>query len=187
MKHRPEQILDAAIALFDEDGVRVSTRKIAAAAGVANGTLFNYFGSKQELLDALYVRVKLDLAAAIGDIDPELDIKTQAHLLWQRWLGWAFDDPARNRVAALLHQSGLASQVAVDTASAAFAVPRRILDDAAALGVLIDLPPDYLAALVQQQLELAVQANLDPTHHDTAFEAMWKSITRAHDVQGATS
>jgi len=186
MKHRPEQILDAAITLFDVDGVGVSTANVAKAAGVSNGTLFNYFPSKQDLLDALYTRTKTELAEAIGDVDPELPIRDQVHLVWSRWLNWMLEDLARNRVVRLLHQSGLASADAVEKALAAFAVPRRILEDAEAQGVLIDLPAEYLSALVQQQLELVVEAQLDPALHDTAFDAMWKSITRAPLTHGAT-
>ena len=51
---REAEILEAAIALFGDEGFHsVSTRKIAAAAGVSEGTLFNYFSSKNELSEKM--------------------------------------------------------------------------------------------------------------------------------------
>ena len=51
---RPAQILDAAERVFNRRGYdRATTREIAAEAGVAEGTLYNYFGSKRAILLAL--------------------------------------------------------------------------------------------------------------------------------------
>ncbi len=54
-KHNRQIILDAALKTFVKNGysaTRVSD--IAAQAGVAEGTLYNYFGSKEEMLLALF-------------------------------------------------------------------------------------------------------------------------------------
>lgn len=54
MEQREAAIIDAAVQLFTEEGFHASsTRKIAARAGVSEGTLFNYFGSKNDLLLAI--------------------------------------------------------------------------------------------------------------------------------------
>jgi AcrR family transcriptional regulator len=51
---RPAQILDAAERVFNRRGYdRATTREIAAEAGVSEGTLYNYFGSKRAILLAL--------------------------------------------------------------------------------------------------------------------------------------
>lgn len=49
-----ERILTVAIQLFQEQGWEsATTRDIALAAGIANGTLFNYFASKEAIAAAL--------------------------------------------------------------------------------------------------------------------------------------
>ena len=54
MEQREAAIIEAAVQLFTEEGFHASsTRKIAARAGVSEGTLFNYFGSKNDLLLAI--------------------------------------------------------------------------------------------------------------------------------------
>lgn len=48
---RRQQIMRAAVRLFARRGyTRTTTREIAQVAGVAEGTIFNYFASKQDLL-----------------------------------------------------------------------------------------------------------------------------------------
>ncbi len=55
---RIEQILDAAIRLFAEKGFhRTTTRDIAEAADVAEGTLYNYFANKDDLLFGIMQRL----------------------------------------------------------------------------------------------------------------------------------
>ncbi len=52
-----ERIVDAALQLFREEGFDKTTmRDIAATAGVATGAAYYYFGSKEELVMAFYVR-----------------------------------------------------------------------------------------------------------------------------------
>lgn len=60
---RKAQILEAAAKVFAEKGFhRASTKEIAKAAGISEGTIYNYFESKQALLTALLSR--------LGDMAP---------------------------------------------------------------------------------------------------------------------
>jgi AcrR family transcriptional regulator len=58
MAARLEQILDSAARLFAERGFhRTTTKDIAEAADVAEGTLYNYFETKNDLLFAILARL----------------------------------------------------------------------------------------------------------------------------------
>lgn len=183
MKYTPEAILDLCIDVFDVEGVGVSTAKIAKAVRVSNGTLFNYFPTKQELIDALYLRLKLGLADALGIPDSDVSLREQVRVITQRWFDWAVEQPARYRVCDLLHQSGLASPEAIAEASAALDGPRQVLHRLAESGLLVDLPMTYIAQLVQSHIELAVDVGLNSEQRNTAFDAMWNSITHASQHQ----
>ncbi|MGW7541204.1 TetR/AcrR family transcriptional regulator [Streptomyces sp. NPDC054770] len=50
-----ELLLDAARAMFAERGVDVAMADIARRAGVSNGTLYNRFPTRQELIDAVFL------------------------------------------------------------------------------------------------------------------------------------
>src|SRR5256885_7171636 len=67
---RRAALVEATIPLLFEHGLEVSTRQIAAAAGVAEGTIFGVFESKNSLvvcsvIQALDPQVTLDGLAAI--------------------------------------------------------------------------------------------------------------------------
>ena len=53
MKEKEQKILDTSLKLFVERGFHgTSTAEIAKTAGVATGTLFHYFKTKEELIDS---------------------------------------------------------------------------------------------------------------------------------------
>ncbi len=69
-------IIEAAIPLLVEHGEMVTTRQIADAAGIAEGTVFRAFADKDELLVAV-IDAALDpapLERALATIDPSLPL-----------------------------------------------------------------------------------------------------------------
>jgi AcrR family transcriptional regulator len=74
-EERREALIQATIPLLHEHGLDVSTRQIAAAAGVAEGTIFGVFDSKNSLVvcsvvKALDPQETIDLLAAIDRAAP---------------------------------------------------------------------------------------------------------------------
>lgn len=66
VEERRRQILDAAALVFARRGYqRARTREIAAEAGVAEGTLYNYYESKRDLLLALVHRMIAETTPAL--------------------------------------------------------------------------------------------------------------------------
>ncbi|MEE3922403.1 helix-turn-helix domain-containing protein [Micromonospora sp. BRA006-A] len=63
------RILDAAEAVFAEFGARASTEEVARRAGVAIGTVFRHFPTKEDLLAALMKRLLAQLADEAGRHD----------------------------------------------------------------------------------------------------------------------
>ncbi len=55
-----EQIFEAAVQLFTEKGFeKTPTSAISKVAGVATGTLFHHFKTKEDLINALYFTMKI--------------------------------------------------------------------------------------------------------------------------------
>lgn len=76
---RREAIVTATLPLVLEHGLNVSTRQIAEAAGIAEGTVFRAFPDKDAILDAVIERA-LDpapLEERLAGIDPTLDFEAQ--------------------------------------------------------------------------------------------------------------
>src|SRR5712692_132481 len=75
-----QRILDAARHLFAASGYEASTtRDIADAAGIANGTLFNYFPNKEAILASLVAGVTAGMQAAF-DIRNQDEGSFEEHL-----------------------------------------------------------------------------------------------------------
>ncbi|MFC6023474.1 TetR/AcrR family transcriptional regulator [Plantactinospora solaniradicis] len=63
------RILDAAEAVFAEAGTRASTEEVARRAGVAIGTVFRHFPTKDDLLAAIMKRLLAQLVEEAGRLD----------------------------------------------------------------------------------------------------------------------
>ena len=74
LEERRSAIIAATLPLFLEQGAAITTREVAQAAGIAEGTIFRVFDDKTALLDAV-IAAALDPApteAALEEIDAAL-------------------------------------------------------------------------------------------------------------------
>jgi AcrR family transcriptional regulator len=82
---RRAQILSAAETVFSQKGYeRATTREIAETADISEGTLYNYFGSKSELLSAVAQSFGDGIAREIADIEAESPHDMMSQLLTAR-------------------------------------------------------------------------------------------------------
>jgi AcrR family transcriptional regulator len=78
-EERRSTIVAATLPLFLEQGAAITTREIAQAAGIAEGTIFRGFADKTALLDAV-IEAALDPTptnAAMESIDPALPLEAR--------------------------------------------------------------------------------------------------------------
>ena len=90
---RRDAIIDATLPLLRQHGATVSTRQIAEAADIAEGTIFRAFGDKQSLIEACVTRMfavepTLEKFAAL-DTSTSLEVRVGAALdiLYERIAG----------------------------------------------------------------------------------------------------
>ncbi|WP_052405668.1 TetR/AcrR family transcriptional regulator [Demequina mangrovi] len=83
VEERRAHIVDAVIPLILERGVEVTTREIAEAAGIAEGTVFRAFADKEALIDAAIVKVMdpSEILAFLEDVDPTLSLEAKIELI----------------------------------------------------------------------------------------------------------
>lgn len=90
-----ESIQAAALQLFTERGFDATpTAQIAKTAGVATGTLFHHFKSKDDLIDKLYLVVKASMMERIRrGINEEASVRERLRQVWYNSVGWGLDFP----------------------------------------------------------------------------------------------
>ncbi len=82
-------ILAAAAEAVADLGVGAPTARIAALAGVAEGTLFTYFESKDALLNQLYIDLKLEAGAAmVAGYRSGRDLPDRWRQVWDQYIEW---------------------------------------------------------------------------------------------------
>ncbi|MBK0016515.1 TetR/AcrR family transcriptional regulator [Kosakonia cowanii] len=88
-------LLKAATKAIAQSGIAASTALIARNAGVAEGTLFRYFATKDDLLNALYLHLKTDLCGTmLANLDrSSSDSKVHTHSIWDSYIDWGIRHP----------------------------------------------------------------------------------------------
>src|SRR6202795_4465879 len=171
-------ILDAATRLFAERGLTAApTSEISKLAGVAEGTLFTYFETKDDLINALYREIKLELAdAMMSDFPRKKNIRTKLRHVWDRYVNWGIANPRQRKVLAQLTVSEALTKESRDAGSAPFVEFQAVIRDAIEPHVFRnDLPVELilksLAALVEATIGLtASNPSKAKNYQDSGFE-----------------
>jgi AcrR family transcriptional regulator len=179
-------ILDAATRLFAERGLAAApTSEISKRAGVAEGTLFTYFETKDDLINSLYREIKLELAdAMMSDFPRKKNVRTRLRHVWDRYVNWGIANPKQRKVLAQLQVSEILTKESKDAGGAPFVEFQTMIRDAIEQRVFRnDLP----AELISKSLATLVEATIDLTvsnpskaknYRDSGFQMFWAGITK---------
>ncbi len=177
---RPAAIRRALRDLVAERGFHgASMGAVAKAAGVAAGTAYVHYASKEELVYATYLEIKAELSEAVL---AEFDESVEPQERWRHVLTEAYEfmseEPGRARFLSQLEESPFyeeahARLVAAGDPLAAMATA----EDMTAL--LVPLPGEVIYALsfgVAVRL-IAAGVLLKPEEVDLLVEATWRAVT----------
>lgn len=94
-KDRREAILTAALECFVTRGFHgTAVPQVAKAAGMATGTMYHYFPSKQALVNALYQKWKEAIATRVFMAFPaQAPVKEQFEVMWREMTDFALIHP----------------------------------------------------------------------------------------------
>lgn len=92
---KKEHIFNTALILFVENGFHgTPTSKIAKEAGVANGTLFHYFKTKEDLIIELYLFLKMNMkGTSLNKASNEDSFKNAFKILYLDFVYGIKDNP----------------------------------------------------------------------------------------------
>ncbi len=104
-----EKLITTALRLFAAKGVQnTSTAEIAHEAGTAAGTLFLYFPTKQDLINALVLEISKQEGETIHNLlTPGLSARDQFFTIWDGSIRWLLDNPLAYQYSQQVRDSGL--------------------------------------------------------------------------------
>jgi AcrR family transcriptional regulator len=177
-------ILSAATQVFAERGLSAPTAAITSAAGIAEGSLFTYFKTKDELINALYREFKLELAdATMSGFPRKQSVRHRLEHVWNGYVQWGVANPDRQRVLKQIQVWGGLTEESKQAVSAPFIEIQRMAEDAVTQRVYKDIPPAFiwaaLGALAEMTMDFIIREPETAAMYRTAgFEMLWAGITR---------
>jgi AcrR family transcriptional regulator len=174
-------IVEAAIATVAQEGTAASTSLVARRAGVAHGSVFHYFETKADLLNAAYLRLKAELDDAVVDgLSTEADPVGQLKHMWMHWMRWGTANPERRRALARLGNSDILSPETRGQSKAMAQIGIAVVEQVSAGGAFRGQPFTFVASF----LDAVANATMDfmiaePDRADETCETAFQGVKRA--------
>jgi AcrR family transcriptional regulator len=175
-----QALLQSAVREIAEAGLGASTAKIAKGAGLAEGTMFTYFASKDDLLNELYIDLKTETYQRIHvDFPHGSGLRERTRHVWTEYLRWAMEKPEERKVSVLLNLSTIVSAATREQISAERGVVAQTLDELGERGAFKDLPSGFassaMAAMQEAVMEMAARKPRQRAKLvEQAFDAFWR-------------
>jgi AcrR family transcriptional regulator len=177
-------ILESSMDLFADRGIgHTPTSAISAAAGVAEGTLFTYFKTKDELLNELYRELRKEMDQEMLDYPFSADAYIRLRYVWDRYLNLAMRYPKRLKVLQQLRASGRLLKDA-EAPNTAIMELLHTTKEAAKTGGVHSASAEFLVLLFRAQAEATVEfigahRDMEVESRELGFKLVWRGLTGA--------
>jgi AcrR family transcriptional regulator len=170
-----EKILATALTLFTERGFfGTPTSLISKEAGVATGTLFFYFPTKEELIDTLYRRIKSEAAKGMcRDFSREKTALAKLRCIGFNAVEWGIENPARQKFMEQFAHSPFVSTNAHEEGMSHFLFLKELVRDGIREGTIRNIDPDLLFCMMASSfsgLIATAYAEKDPPRRKKIIE-----------------
>lgn len=181
---KSDKILEAALKLFIEDGFHATpTSKIAKEAGVANGTLFHYFSTKELLISELYLSVKKHLSSYLThNLDKCKTTREKVKHVCINWIKWGVENSDKFTFFQQFSNSPFINSISREEGAKNFKFAFEIIEEGINNGSLVDIDKYLIISLlfgstnglISFALEFPDKFNDD--HLETGFKMIWRGI-----------
>ncbi|SCK25722.1 TetR/AcrR family transcriptional regulator [Vogesella sp. LIG4] len=171
-------LLEAATTVVASQGLGAPTSQIARQAGVAEGTLFRYFPTKDDLLNELYVHLKRNLGEALQQAStPPASLDAAMQLLWNNYIDWGIANPEAIKA---LSQLAVSDRISDDTRNRVSELLPGILETSRAFiarSHLAALPAGFADAIFMALADTTMRfAAADPAQSEAYKAAGFKVL-----------
>ena len=180
---RRASLLEAATVVFAEHGLSAPTSLISKTAKVSEGSFFTYFKTKDELINALYREIRLDLAAAMMHNFPrKASVRDRLQHVWAQYVSWGVANPVARKALRLVSMSKVITSDVRAEGGALFAEIERLQQDAVDQRKLQHLP----RPMASQALKALADMTMDLIEREpkqakaltaSGFQMLWGALT----------
>lgn len=177
-------ILTAATHIFAERGLSAPTSAISAEAGIAEGTLFTYFHTKDELLNALYREIKQQMAEEmLSEFPGQASVPDRFHYAWSQYIAWGIRHPLERNVLRQMEVWGGLTSESREAGFTPFAAIHGMLDTARKQQLLNEIPSELIGAAVGALAEASMElmqknGQQADEYREAGFRLLWEGIAR---------
>ena len=195
MKEKQQKILEAALKLFSERGFQgTSTAEIAKTAGVATGTLFHYFNTKEELINCLYLHIKKNMINEVtGDYDENRTFKDNLKDLWLKFTHYGLNESEKFKFILTFHCSPYITSLTkeqLDTQTeSVLKVYMKGIENQKIKEIPFEMAMEYFWGNVVSTVSYFenYHKNLNNKNLNLAFELFWDGISSNPNSNGVHS
>jgi AcrR family transcriptional regulator len=187
VKDKKTAIMEAALKLFTERGFHgTSTAQISKDAGVATGTLFNYFPTKEDLINSLYFEVKGNLSQAMGKgLEAESTFQGKLRKIWSNLVKWGVDNQEEFLFVGQFCSSPYITKFTRDEVMKEYVFLHDLVDEGIKTGEIGDFPAELVIAMFYQGSRTIVNFILESDSLkdqnkvlEDGFQIIWKGLAR---------
>lgn len=187
---RRERFLSAALKLFAANGVQqTSTAEIAKEAGAAAGTLFLYFPTKQDLIQALVLKISKEQAESIHAlIEPSLSVRETFFAIWSGSLRWFLEHTEAYLYIQQIRDSGILPETVMQESGKFFDYYYNAIQKGLAEGLIQPYPAELTGGILYQDIVAVmnlIRAQPDPAiqaqYIRQGFEIFWNGIKQTEE------
>jgi AcrR family transcriptional regulator len=187
VKDKRTAIMEAALKLLTERGFHgTSTAQISKDACVATGTLFNYFPTKEDLINSLFFEVKEELSQAMGeDLEVEGTFQGKLRKIWSNLVKWGVDNQEEFLFVGQFCTSPYITKFTRDEVMKEYVFLHDLVDEGIKTGEIRDFSAELTIAMFYQASRTVVNFILDsdPSLNENkiiedGFQIIWRGLAK---------
>ena len=179
--------MEAALKLFTERGFHgTSTAEISKEAGVATGTLFNYFPIEEDHINNLYFEVKGQLSQIMGkEFEAQSTFQGKFKKIWSNLIEWGIDNQEEFLFFGQFCSSPYITKFTREEVIKEYIFLHDLVNEGIKTGVIRDFSSDLTMAMFYQASRTVVNLILDSDSSqdknkfiEDGFQIIWKGLAK---------
>ncbi len=179
-----DKIYHTALHLFVDKGFSASVDQLVSDTGIAKGTFYHYFKSKEYLIIALYKKLMFEIEAeCVKDFEDERVLLCSREV-FRSIVQWFILNPVKFRYITVFETSPF-KNTELENVDEVMEGPRRIIMQKVNMGLLKANPPDMIAfhdfAFTRAAANYFLSFSNPPEHFvqqfDAAFDMYWDGVS----------